>query len=185
MSAPENIKSLLATEAATFNKHKRVPSAKELADARKALLTYIKQTTASGNVEAIIEMERDFMKNDLLRYAKATDKEMIGSLNAGLQGIAAIKRKYQIVDDPEQYRIINEDHTFPRNRRQGLPLDEARQAFGSHRARLRNYLKVDLEEAKKQVIQARIKALSVVEKDYIERQAKTLGVELVEESKDK
>ena len=176
MSAPENIKGSLAEEAATFNKHKGVPSAKELADARKVVLTHVKQITASGNVEAIIDMERDFLENDLLRYAKATDKEMIGNLNAGLQGIAAIKRKYQIVDDPERYRIINEDHTFPKNRRQDLPLDEARQAFGSHRARLRNYLKVDLEETRKQVIQARIKALSVVEKDYIARQAETLGV---------
>ena len=178
MSAPKDTKSLLATEATTYNKHKGVPSAKELADARKAVLSHVKQTTASGNVEAIIKMEKDFLQNDLDRYAKATDKEMIGSLKAGLQGIAAIKLKYQIVDDPERYRPINEDNMFPKNRRQGLPLDEAREAFGSHRARLRNYLKVDLEETRKQVIQARIKALSVVEKDYIARQAKTLGVEL-------
>ena len=176
MSASEDTKNLLATEAATYNKHKGVPSAKELADARKVVLTHVKQITASGNVEEIIELEKDFLQNDLDRYAKAGDKEMIGNLSAGLQGIAAIKRKYQIVDDPERYRIINEDHTFPKNRRQDLPLDEARQAFGSHRARLRNYLKVDLEETRKQVIQARIKALSVVEKDYIARQAETLGV---------
>ena len=176
MSAPENIKGLLAKEAATFDKHKGVPSAKELADARKVVLTRVKEITASGNVEAIIDMEKDFLQNDLDIYAKATDKEMIGSLKAGLQGIAAIKRKYQIVDDPERYRFVNEDNMFPKNRRQGLPLDEAREAFGSHRARLGNYLKADLEETKKQVIQARIKALSVVEKDYIARQAETLGV---------
>ena len=84
----------------------------------------------------------------------------------------------QQAGDPGQYQIISEDHTFPKNRRQGLPLDEVRQAFKSHRARLTNYLKYRLEDTEKQVIQARIKALSVVEKDYIARQAKTLGVEL-------
>ena len=64
-------------------------------------------------------------------------------------------------------------------------MDEARQAFGSHRARLGNYLKYRLEDTEKQVIQARRTALSSAEKDYIERQAKTLGVELVETSKEK
>ena len=176
MSAPKDTKSLLATEATTYNKHKGLPSAKELADARKAVLSHVKQTTASGNVEAIIKMERDFLENDLDCYAKATDKEMIGSLKAGLEGITAIEEQLEIVDDPGKYKAIDRAHTMRRNRRQGLPLDEARQAFGSHRARLRNYLKVDLEETRKQVIQARIKALSVVEKDYIARQAETLGV---------
>ena len=178
MSTPENIKRLLATEAQAVEKNKEMSGAKDIANARKALLTRVKETTASGNVEAIIEMEKDFLQNDLDRYANAGDKEMIGSLNAGLQGIAAIKRKHRIVDDPERYRFVNEDNMFPKNRRQGLPLDEARQAFKSHLARLTNYLKYRLEDTEKQVIQARIKALSVVEKDYIARQAKTLGVEL-------
>ena len=175
----------MAAELQAVNKHKGVASAQELVDARKALLTCVKETTASGNVEAIIKMERDFLENDLNHYAKAHDKEMIGSLKAGLEGITAIEQQLEIVDDPEKYKAVDRAHTMRRNRKQGLPVDEARQAFGSHRARLTNYLKADLEETKKQVIQARIKALSVVEKDYIERQAKTLGVELVEKSKDK
>ena len=178
MSAPENIKGSLAEEAATFNKHKGVPSAKELADARKVVLTDVKEITASGNVEAIIKMERDFLENDLNHYAKAHDKEMIGSLKAGLEGITAIEQQLEIVDDPEKYKAIDRDHIMRKNRKQGLPLDEARQAFGSHRARLGNYLKYRLEDTEKQVIQARITALSIAEKDYIARQAKTLGIEL-------
>ena len=80
--------------------------------------------------------------------------------------------------DPGKYKAIDRAYNMRRNRKQGLPVDEARQAFGSHRARLTNYLKYRLEDTEKQVILARIKALSVVEKDYIKRQAKTLGVEL-------
>ena len=68
-------------------------------------------------------------------------------------------------------------------RKQGLPLDEARQAFASHRARLGNYVKYRLEETEKQFIRERRKALGTAEKDYIARQAKALGVELTESVK--
>ena len=80
--------------------------------------------------------------------------------------------------DPEKYKAIDRAYNMRKNRKQGLPVDEARQAFGGHRARLGNYLKYRLEDTEKQVIQARITALSIAEKDYIARQAKTLGVEL-------
>ena len=178
MSAPENIKGELTAELQAVDKHRGVATAQEVVDARKVLLTRVKETTASGNVEAIIKMERDFLEHDLNHYAKAHDKEMIGSLKAGLEGITAIEQQLEIVDDPEKYKAIDRAHTMRRNRKQGLPVDGARQAFKSHRAFLTNYLKAGLEETRKQVIQARIKALSVVEKDYIARQAKTLGVEL-------
>ena len=42
-------------------------------------------------------MEKDFIQNDLERYAKADDKEMIGSLNAALLGVAAIKQQLGLV----------------------------------------------------------------------------------------
>ena len=48
----------------------------------------------------------------------------------------------------------------------------------SHRARLGNYVKYRLEEIEKQLVREREKALSIAEKDYIARQARTLGVEL-------
>ena len=141
-------------------------------------MAHIKKLTSGGKAESIIDMEKDFIENDLDRYAKADDKEMIGSLNASLQGITAIKQQLEIVDDPEEYRAIDRGHILPKNRKQGLPLDEARQSFGSHRARLGNYVKYRLEDMEKQVIHARRMALVIAEKDYIARQAKTLGVEL-------
>ena len=72
---------------------------------------------------------------------------------------------------------------LPKNRKQGLPLDEARQSFTSHRARLGNYVKYRLEENEKQLVRERRKALGIAEKDYIRRQAKTLGVELAQSAK--
>ena len=179
----EERKRLLGLEAVAVERHRGVPRAEELVDARKVLIAHVKQIAVSGKGEWIIEMEKDFIQNDLEHYARADDKEMIGSLNASLLGVAAIERKHRMVDNKEQYQRVNEEFSFPRNRKQGLPLDEARQAFASHQARLGNYVKYRLEETEKQLVRERGKALSIAEKDYIARQAKTLGVELPQRAK--
>lgn len=174
---------LLMLEASSVNEHREAPSGEKLIDARKILIAHVREIAASGNAEAIIEMEKDFIQNDLARYARADDKEMIGSLNAALLGVAAIKQQLELVDDPQKYRAIDRGYALPKNRKQGLPLDEARQSFTSHRARLGNYVKYRLEETEKQLVRERGKALGIAEKDYIARQAKTLGVALPENSK--
>ena len=174
---------LLMLEAIAVKKHQQAFSAEELVDTRKALIAHVKEIAASGKGEWIIAMERSFVANDLERYAKADDKEMTSSLNAALQGFAAIERKHRIVDNKEQYQRVNEEFSFPKNRKQGLPLDEARQAFASHRVRLGNYVKYRLEETEKQLVRERGKALSIAEKDYIARQARTLDVELPQRAK--
>lgn len=56
-------------------------------------------------------------------------------------------------------------------------MDEARQSFRSHSARLGNLDKSRLDDTEKQIIDARRAALSAAESDYIKRQARTLGVE--------
>ena len=173
----------MTVEAVAIRRHAQAFSAKKLVDTRKDLIAHVKEIAASGKGEWIIAMERSFLANDLERYARAEDKEMIGSLNAALQGFAAIERKHRIVDNKEQYQRVNEEFSFPKNRKQGLPLDEARQAFASHRARLGNYVKYRLEETEKQLVRERGKALGIAEQDYIARQAKTLGVELPRRAK--
>ena len=174
---------LLGRESVAVDKHREAPSAAKLVDARKVLIAHVKEIAASGNAEAIMEMEKDFIQNDLERYARADDKEMIGSLNASLMGVAAIKQQLELVDDPQKYQAIDRGHALPKNRKQGLPLDEARQSFTSHRARLGNYVKYRLEETEKQLVRERGKALSIAEKDYIARQARTLGVALPQRAK--
>ena len=190
MSAPkeaqqqsEERKLLLGYEAVAVERHREAPSAAKLVDTRKVLIAHVKEIAASGNAEAIIEMEKDFIQNDLEHYVRADDKEMTGSLNAALLGVAAIKQQLELVDDPQKYQAIERGHALPKNRKQGLPLDEARQSFSSHRARLGNYVKYRLEETEKQFVRERKKALSIAEKDYIARQAKTLGVELPKSAK--
>ena len=176
------LKRLLGFEAVAVKKHQQAFSAEELVNTRK-VLAHVKKIAASGNAEAIIEMEKDFIQHDLERCVKADDKEMIGSLNAALLGVAAIKQQLELVDDPQKYQAIDRGYALPKNRKQGLPLDEARQSFSSHRTRLGNDIKYCLEETEKQLFRERRKALSIAEKDYIARQARTLGVELPQRAK--
>ena len=191
MSTPENTQrepgeerqQLLIRESVVVDEHREAPSGEKLVDARKILIAHVKEIAASGNAEAIIEMEKDFIQNDLEHYARADDKEMTGSLNASLLGVAAIKQQLELVDDPQKYQAIDRGHALPKNRKQGLPLDEARQSFSSHRARLGNYVKYRLEETEKQLVRERRKALSIAEQDYTARQARTLGVELPQRAK--
>ena len=191
LSAPEEAQQqqseerdyLLMLEAVAVERHKEASSAAKLVNTRKALIAHVREIAASGKGEWIIEMEKDFIQNDLEHYARADDKEMIGSLNAALLGVAAIKQQFELVDDPRKYQAIDRGHALPKNRKQGLPLDEARQSFSSHRARLGNYVKYRLEETEKQFVRERRKALGIAEQDYIARQAKTLGVELPQRAK--
>ena len=183
LSKPAERERLLTAEAVAIRRHAQAFSAEELVDTRKALISHVREVAASGNAEAIIEMEKDFIQNDLQRYARADDKEMIGSLNAALLGAAAIKQQLELVDDPRKYQAIDRGYALPKSRKQGLPLDEARQSFTSHRARLGNYVKYRLEKTEKQFVRERGKALIIAEKDYIARQAKTLGVELPQRTK--
>ena len=99
-------KLLLGYEAVAVERHREVPSAAKLVDTRKALISHVNEIAASGNAEAIIEMEKDFIQNDLEHYAGADDKEMIGSLDAALPGVAAIKQQLELVDDPLKYQAI-------------------------------------------------------------------------------
>ena len=146
---------LLMLEASAVKKHDQAPSAIELVNARKALLAHVKEVTASGGAKWIIALERDIVENDLDRYTHA-DLLMTGSLKAALDEIAALERQLEFVDDPEKYKAVNNAHSLSKNRNRDLPLDEARQSFRSHRARRT--------------------ALGAAERDYIKRQARTLGV---------
>ncbi len=108
---------------------------------------------------------------------------MTGSLKTALSEFSVIEQKLGIVDDPEKYKQVDEDCSLPKNRSKGLPIDEARQVFRSHFARLGNLDKSPSDDIQKQIIHARRTALGIAEKDYIARQAKTLGVDLAESAK--
>ena len=157
-------------------KHREAPTAQAVTEFRQTLLTDVKQISTNGSAELIVAMEQAIVQHDLEYYTNSAT--MKGSLNNALSELEIIKKKLAIVDDPEKYKATDENFILARNRSKGLPLDEARQAFKSHYARLVNLDKAPLDDLQKKLIEARKSGFYRAQQQYIARQANTLGVEL-------
>jgi hypothetical protein len=159
-----DLQKLLMVEGGLFKEHAIAPSARKLNKARDDLLVHVKKISKSDDLSLMVAAERIIVADELKNHANS--KGMVSSLS--------------IVDAPDQYRAVDQAHSLPRNRNpKDLPLDEARQAFKSHCARLGNLDKSRLDDGEKKIIDARRSNMSQAGKLYIERQAKTLGVRTV------
>lgn len=148
--------------------------ARDLEKSQKDILRSLRELGKSGDLSEITAIERVMIEAERAYYANS--KSMDSSLNAALNELDVIDKHIGIVDDPVRYRAVDEAYSLPRNRKAGLPNDEARQALRSHYTRLNNMDKVRLGDVEKQIIDARKSNLFQVEKLYKERQAKTLGL---------
>ena len=137
----------------SVKRHRQAPTAQAVTQFRQTLLADVKQISISDSAELIVAMEKALVQHDLEYYANS--KTMIGSLNTGLSEFAMIERQLGKVDDPEQYKATDQSFGLAKNRSKGLPLDEARQAFKSHYARLVNLDKAPLDDLQKKLIKAR------------------------------
>ena len=176
MKTIEDIRKLLGLGVLSVKEHREAPTAQAVTQFRQTLLTDVKQISTSGSAELIVAMEKALVQHDLEYYANS--KTMIGSLNTALNEFAMIERQLGKVDDPAKYKATDQSFGLAKNRSKGLPLDEARQAFKSHYARLVNLDKAPLDDLQKKLIEARKSGFHRAEQQYIERQANTLGVEL-------
>ena len=175
MKTIEDIIGLMLLGALSVKEHGEAPTARKVTEFRQTLLTDVKAISANGSAELIVAMEKALVQHDLEYYANS--KTMIGSLNTALSEFAMIERQLAKVDDPEKYKATDQSFGLAKNRSKGLPLDEARQAFKSHYARLVNLDKAPLDDLQKKLIEARKSAILRAQKLYIARQIKTLGGE--------
>ncbi|MDP1698361.1 MAG: hypothetical protein Q8L45_11360 [Xanthomonadaceae bacterium] len=173
--AIQKLNRLLAIEEEFAKEMNETVAAKQLQDARGGLLGNIRDAGRSGDLSLIIATERAIVEGDLSRYANS--QSMTNSLKTAVNEIAAIERHIGIVDAEATYRTVDHAHSLPRNRKGGLPLDEARQALASHFTRLNNMDKSRLGGDEKKIIDARKVSILVAGKLYAARQAKTLGVD--------
>ena len=174
MKTIEDIIDLLGVGAWSVKRHGQTPTAQAVTQFRQTLLTDVKAISTSGSAELIVAMEKALVQHDLEYYANS--KTMIGSLNTALSEFAMIERQLGKVDDPAKYKATDQSFGLAKNRSKGLPLDEARQAFKSHHARLVNLDKAPLDDLQKKLIEARKSGFHRAQQQYIERQANTLGV---------
>jgi hypothetical protein len=152
----------------------KTQEAERLREAHRNLRNYFKEAGKSGDLTLIVTAEKAMLNNELTHHANS--KSMVASLNAALAELTAIERLLAIVDDRHEYSRIDQAHLLPRNREKGLPLDEARQAFRSHHARLGNLEKARLSGDEKAIIEARKDNMLIANRHYAQRQARTLGI---------
>lgn len=165
---------LLSAEHYAVSALKESNDAKDLEDAQKDLLDNLRKLGKSGDMSMIIAVERVIVDAERSYYSNS--KAMDSSLKAAMNELGVVEKHIGIVDNPMRYRAVDEAYSLPRNRKGGVPNDEARQALRSHYTRLNNMDKSRLGDMEKQIIDARKSNIFQAEKLYEERQVKALGI---------
>jgi len=168
------IKLLLVAEEGLVETLKNTRAARRLADGRKRLLTQLRTLVSSEDLSLIVATEKEIIQGDLLRYANSA--AMVSSLETALQAMQVIEHHLSLVGDQDKYRIVDQSHSLAKNRKAGLPFDEARQALASHLTRLMNLDKSRLDEMDKQLIKVRKAVIANAIEHYTQRQVQILGI---------
>jgi len=171
----DKLEQLLIAEESFVEALKKTTEASELSTGRKELLNHLRALVKSNDLSLIIATEKAIIRGDLSRYANSA--AMVTSLKAALEGMEIIEHHLALVSDKDKYRIIDQAHRMARNRRAGLPFDEARQALAGHHARLMNMDKSRLDEDDKEVIEARKAVIAHAQECYARRQSAILGID--------
>jgi len=171
----DKLEHLLAAEGTFVETLKKTQAARTLSAGRKDLLEHLRALVHSDDLRLIIAAEKKIIEGDLSRYANSA--AMVSSLKAAVEAMDIIERHLELVNDRNQYHIIDQGHRMIRNRRAGLPFDEARQALAGHHARLTNMDKSRLDEDDKEVLETRKSVIAHAQECYARRQAGALGVD--------
>jgi hypothetical protein len=170
----------LAREAGWIEALSKTVASEQLREERTNLLKHVLTIGKSGNLELIVATEKTFIEGDLEHYVDsehyANSAGRLSSLNAAMAELNATEKLLEIVDNKQEYSRVDAAYSLSKNRESGLPLDEARQAFKSHYARLNNLDKSRLSVDEKALVDARKSNIYTAGKLYAKRQAKTLGV---------
>ncbi len=111
-------------------------AAKRLCNVRNDLCNYIRNVGNSGDLSSLLDIECSIITSDLFRYSNS--KAISNSLKTALTEIDVIKKHVELVENLGKYKTVNGTYSLSKNRKGGLPYDEARQAIASHYTRLGN-----------------------------------------------
>ena len=127
----------LVREWSRFQAREDTGTGVEYGKAQRLLLATVRSIGEHGSIETVLSAERAIIENERRLYGNSASVEKSAKL-AVLELDSAVIH-LELLRTPARYRdTIDRFTRRPRNRRQGLPDDEARQFFRSHRARLRN-----------------------------------------------
>lgn len=131
------------------------------------------------NDPALILKAERLILTDELEY-RSNDPIQVSSLQASIESLDATIKLFEKVRDPQAYKSVDEEHSTRKRRSGGLPLDQAREFFLGHNARLMNLKKATLTEEDKNLLDIRRENIRTVAKTYVQEQKKTLGLSIKE-----
>lgn len=165
----------LSSERSAYVRRDKTPAGRKYQAAQEALLQTVKDVGRAGNINTINAAEKAALSNELVMYGNSP--AMISSLQTAINDLDQANKHVSFVKDKDRYAMVNETFQRPKNRRSGLPYDEARQFFNSHNTRLLNQDRSRMSDLEKKTLNARRSNMRTAEKAYIALQQKALGIE--------
>ncbi|AFN35490.1 hypothetical protein [Taylorella equigenitalis] len=133
--------------------------------ARYKIYSGLEISIQSKNPFQILENELTLLKFELEKYENNSIQR--SSLNTAIEEINNSLLRFKRVLYPEEYKSTYEDYSLSKSRdTKGLPIDEIRQAFVSHKVRLKNLQKSRLSLEEKEIINTRIKGITLADTIY-------------------
>lgn len=157
---------------ALIDKSREAQSAKVYRQRLIALLATVRQL---NDVEKTLHIERVILRAE--REHLANSPEMVSSINAAITELDAAVVELSRVREHEKYREFSSGFSLAKNRVGGLPRDQARQFFMSHKTRLTNLDKGRLTESERQILGGRRDNIKAAERLYIHLQRQALDTE--------
>ena len=163
------------TEVLILDDVAKSPSGKDLEQIQAERLRDLRAIRDSGDIRAIIRFEKAYLEAELRNLAGNQTHE--NSLREGIIQMSVIDAKIDHVQDHEAYQLTNErDFQLERNRRGGLPKDEACQSLNSHILRLRNTDRTRMEAGERKLLKERQMNMNRANEIYTGLQREALGL---------
>ena len=126
-----------------------------------------------GELRELLIAELLVISTDLEDVANTPSME--SSLESARVEIAVALELADKVLVPETYQEVDASYRLPRNRPQGLPRDEARQFFATHRTRLMNLERGYGSDSTKSLLSTRRGNMAAAQRIYAQLQTAALG----------
>ncbi len=178
----EGVKLGLLGEQAAYIQKEKVLESEKYREAQAVLLESVRAIGQMNDPALILTAEKTILVNEKRNYGNSAG--MISSLDAAILEMTTTEKMLDKVQNPENYKRTDEDHSLSRNRVKGVPRDEARKSLSSHLTRLQNMDKPRLTETEKLTIKARRSNLRKAEKTYTVLQHQALGIKPQDKSRE-
>lgn len=173
----------LLDERVAFARREKSIGGAEYRAAQRRIQDVLRSIGRAGNAAEIVAAEEWVLLNE--RQFFGADQAVQASVKAALNDVGDVKMGLSLLESATDYERFARHFENPKNSRGGVPFDPARKGLVAHSTRLLNLDKSRMTEEERETIKLRRGNLRVVEREYIARQRKTLGLPSPAQSRDR